>query len=76
MLQHSDVTGRDFYDEEAVYYRNVIQSAWMLSHPDCILLDVFTDSKGKIVYVLPKEKQKNKNGESANRKHDTNDCNN
>lgn len=76
MLQHSDVTGRDFYDEEAVYYRNVIQSAWMLSHPDCVLLDIFTDSKGKIVFVFPKELHKNLIGEWANRKHDTKDYNN
>ena len=53
MLQHSDVTGRDFYDEEAVYFRNLIQSSFYISH-GATILDVFADSGGKIVFVFPR----------------------
>mgnify|MGYP000006669080 FL=1 len=53
MLQHSDVTGRDFYDEEAVYFRNLIQSSFYISH-GATILDVFADSVGKIVFVFPR----------------------
>lgn len=49
----SSTTGKIYEAEEAVYYRNMIQSAFMLSKVDCELLDVF-ENNGKIVMVFPK----------------------
>lgn len=49
----SETTGKVFEAEEAVFYRNMIQSAFMLSKPDCVLLDVF-ENNGKVVMCFPK----------------------
>ena len=54
----SETTGKEYEAEEAVFYRNVIQSAWLLGKPDTILLDIFCDSGGKMVLVFPKELHK------------------
>ena len=48
----SNTTGKIYESEEAVHYRNMIQSAFMLSKIDCELLDVF-ENNGKIVMVFP-----------------------
>lgn len=69
MIQYSDTTGKKYESEDAVFYRNVIQSAWMLAHPDCVLLDIFTDSGGKLVFVFPKELHKKWIDEWVNRPH-------
>lgn len=53
MKVFSSTTGKIFEAEEAVYYRNMIQSAFMLSKIDCELLDVF-ENNGKIVMCFPK----------------------
>lgn len=53
MKVFSSTTGKVYEAEEATYYRNMIQSAFMLSKIDCELLDVF-ESSGKIVMVFPK----------------------
>ena len=53
MKVFSDTTGKVFEAEDAVYYRNMIQSAFMLSKTDCVLLDVF-ENNGKIVMCFPK----------------------
>ena len=53
MKVFSSTTGKVYEAEEATYYRNMIQSAFMLSKIDCELWDVF-ENKGKIVMVFPK----------------------
>lgn len=53
MKVFSSTTGKTYEAEDAVYYRNMIQSAFMLSKVDCELLDVF-ENNGKIVMVFPK----------------------
>jgi hypothetical protein len=57
MKVYSETTQRYYEDDDAIYYRNVIQSAWMLTHPDCELLDVF-ESGGKLVLAFSKESHK------------------
>ena len=69
MIEYSETTQRQYNAEDAVFYRNVIQAAFMISKPDCILLDVFTDSNDKIVFVFPKELHKKYINEWANRPH-------
>ena len=69
MIEFRDVTGKQFNSEDAVYYRNVIQSAFMLSKPDCVLLDIFTDSNEKIVFVFPRELHKKYINEWNDRPH-------
>ena len=49
----SSTTGKTYEAEDATFYRNMIQSAFMLSKTDCELLDVF-ENNGKIVMVFPK----------------------
>ena len=53
MKVFSETTGKVFEAEDAVYYRNMIQSAFMLSKSDCVLLDVF-ENRGKVVMCFPK----------------------
>ena len=53
MIVISNTTGKVYEAEEAIHYRNMIQSAFMLSKIDCELLDVF-ENNGKIVMVFPK----------------------
>lgn len=65
----SSATGKTFESEEAVYYRNMIQSAFMLSKFDCELLDVF-ENNGKIVMCFPKWMHKKYIGEWAERSHE------
>lgn len=73
MYVTSDVTGKTYESKEATFYRNVVQSAWMLhEHSDCVLLDLFTDSQGKLVFVFPTEQHKMWIKDWANRPHDTN----
>lgn len=54
----SETTGREYEAEDAVFYRNVVQSAWLLNKPNVVLLDVFADSCGKLVMVFKKEDHK------------------
>lgn len=65
----SSTTGKVFEAEEAVYYRNMVQSAFMLSKIDCELLDVF-ENNGKIVMCFPKWMHKKYIGEWAERSYD------
>lgn len=70
----SSTTGKVYEAEEAVYYRNMVQSAFMLSKIDCELLDVF-ENNGKIVMVFPVALHKKYIGEWAERSHDNGDKN-
>lgn len=77
MKVYSSTTGKNFEAEEAVYYRNMVQSAFMLSKVDCELLDVF-ENNGKIVMAFPKWMHKKYFGEWVERSHnnigDKNEC--
>ena len=68
MKVFSNTTGKVYEAEEATYYRNMIQSAFMLSKIDCELWDVF-ESNGKIVMVFPTTLHKKYIGEWAERYH-------
>jgi hypothetical protein len=70
MKTYSDVTGKEFESNDAVFYRNVVQSAWLLSKPDAVLLDLFTDGSGKLVFVFPKSLHRKYINEWANRPHE------
>lgn len=54
MIEHSDVTGRTFNSEDAVYFRNLVQSSFYIAH-NATILDIFADSEGKMVVVFPRE---------------------
>lgn len=54
MMQHSDITGKNYYDEECVFFRNCAQSARYLEW-NAELLDLFTDSQHKLVFVFPRK---------------------
>lgn len=66
MKVFSSTTGKVYEAEEATYYRNMAQSAFMLSKIDCELWDVF-ENDGKIVMVFPKTLHKKYIGEWAER---------
>ena len=57
MLEHSDVTGKTFVSEEAVYFRNPIQSGFYIAN-GATILDVFADSENKMVVVFPSDEHK------------------
>lgn len=67
MKYFSETTGKEYESEEAVFYRNLIQAAWLLNKPDATLLDIFCDSGEKMVLVFPKELHKKYIGEWAER---------
>lgn len=58
MEYYSETTGRRYESEGAVFYRNLVQAAWLLSKPDATLYDIFCDSNGKMVLVFPLELHK------------------
>ena len=58
MKYFSETTGKEYEAESAVFYRNLVQAAWLLSKPDATLLDIFCDNSGKIVLVFPIELHK------------------
>lgn len=58
MMVFSNTTGKSYEESDAVFYRNLVQGAWLLNKPDAVLLDIFTDGLGKIVLVFPKSLHK------------------
>lgn len=54
----SETTGREYDDMDAVFYRNLVQAAWLLNKPEAVLLDIFCDGGGKMVLVFPKDLHK------------------
>lgn len=67
MRYYSETTGKYYEAESAVFYRNLVQAAWLLSKPDAILLDIFCDGNGKMVLVFPIELHKKYIAEWAER---------
>lgn len=55
MKVYSETTQRWYDDSDAVFYRNLVQAAWLLNKPNATLLDIFCDGSGKMVLVFPKE---------------------
>lgn len=51
MKEYSDITQRWYEPDECVFYKNGYQAAFMLSHPDVVLYDIF-ESDGKLVFVF------------------------
>ena len=75
MKVFSNTTGKVFDSEDAVYYRNMIQSAFMLSKSDCVLLDVF-ENNGKIVMCFPRWMHEKYIRDWSERPHENKDNNN
>lgn len=70
MRYFSETTGKEYEAESAVFYRNLVQAAWLLSKSDSVLLDIFCDSNGKMVLVFPIELHKKYIGEWVERSRD------
>lgn len=47
----SDVTGICYENEDVVFFRNLYQSSFYVAH-NATIVDVFSDSKGKLVFVF------------------------
>ena len=75
MKVFSSTTGKNYEAEEATHYRNMTQSAFMLSKVDCELLDVF-ENNGKIVMVFPRWMHEKYIREWAERLHESKDKDN
>lgn len=57
MKVYSEVT-RKWYDaDNAVFFRNVVQSGWYVMN-GATILDVFADSKGMLVIAFPRDEHK------------------
>lgn len=54
MREVSDVTGVVYEIEDVVFFRNLYQSAFYIDH-NATIVDVFTDGKGKLVFVFYKK---------------------
>lgn len=76
MKYYSEKTGKHYEAESSVFYRNLVQAAWLLNKPDSVLLDIFCDSNGKMVLVFPKELHKKYIGEWAERSRESKENNN
>lgn len=53
MKTKSEITGEYYEDEEVVFFRNYIQSAYYIEW-GAKLIDIFTDSNHKLVFVFTK----------------------
>lgn len=53
MVSVSEFTGKTYIDEDCVFFRNYIQAASYISW-GAKLIDVFTDSQCKLVFVFSK----------------------
>ena len=54
MLQSSDVTRLTYYDEDCVFFRNIMQSIKYIEW-GARLVDLFVDGEHKLVFVFFKE---------------------
>ena len=51
MKSQSDVTGIIYENEDVVFFRNLYQSCFYIAH-NAKIVDVFTDSSDKLVFVF------------------------
>ena len=63
----SSTTGKFYESEDAIFYVNLVQAAWLLNKPDAVLLDIFCRGDGRMVLVFPKELHKKYVAEWAER---------
>lgn len=54
MKSLSDVTGIMYENEDVVFFRNLYQSSFYIAN-NATIVDVFTDSKGMLVFVFYRE---------------------
>lgn len=54
----SDVTGVCYESEDVVFFRNLYQAAFYVAH-SATIVDVFTDGKGKLVFVFYRDQHEN-----------------
>ncbi len=57
MKYSSEVTGITYENEDVVFFRNLYQSAFYIDH-GARIVDVFTDSKRKLVFCFYKDDHK------------------
>lgn len=69
MKEYSEVTQRWYEPDDCVFYRNGYQAAFMLTKPDCMLMDMFED-KGKLVFAFPRRLHKKYIREWHEREHE------
>jgi len=53
MMTKSELTGKWYQDEEMVFFKNTLQSAFYVFHGS-VLQDIFVNDKMKFVYVFKK----------------------
>ena len=58
MKTESSVTGIKYESEDVVFFRNLYQSAFYVDHYATIV-DIFTDGKGKLVFVFYRDQHEN-----------------
>lgn len=51
MIEYSEITGKKYLAEECVFFRNIYQCCFYISH-HCYPVDIFVDSSGKLVMVF------------------------
>ena len=54
----SDVTGISYENEDVVFFRNLYQSSFYIDH-NATIVDVFTDSHKKLVFVFYRDQHEN-----------------
>ena len=54
----SDVTGICYESEDVVFFRNLYQIAFYVAN-SATIVDVFTDGKGKLVFVFYRDQHEN-----------------
>ena len=54
----SDVTGIEYEMEDVVFFRNLYQSSFYINH-NATIVDVFTDSNKKLVFVFWRSQHEN-----------------
>lgn len=54
----SDVTGICYENEDVVFFRNLYQSTFYIDH-NATIVDVFTDSNKKLVFVFWRSEHEN-----------------
>ena len=54
----SDVTGIEYEMEDVVFFRNLYQSSFYVDH-NATIVDVFTDSNKKLVFVFWRNQHEN-----------------
>jgi len=55
MMSQSELTGKWYQDEDVVFFRNLYQCAFYVKN-NCLPIDMFCDSKGKLVMVFDRQR--------------------